>query len=464
MAAWLVLFWGLAAFFYWLDQSSWFKNTVNEPYARFSALLSSKLLFLLGLECRLDGNALVLAGKTFTVAESCTGSFVFFLVAAVILAFPASWKEKLCGLGGGFVTVFLLNLLRTLSIVLLASRFPGSFWGMHVIAGQALMIAGSTLFFIWWARGVGQGGALLLPGRRLRAGVLLYVGAFIVSYGIYNVFLGSSFGVWSMDLVIRHAAQLLGLLVETQHQGQMIQTARSSIRVVHSCLSSPVLVLFQAAIVLLPFSWPGRLLIYAATFFPLYYFYHVTRTVFAIWFMGAGRDVNFAYNFFGQVALVKALLLFSVYYWAGRRRVTSFGRQLLLMLLAVLPAFGLALLVGSFWRDHGLPFLWAWFGSGGMFYNPGRIISLMPVFHSFIWLALMLTTPVPDRRRLVILALGGIVGINLLFALAVSVVLVLNLAPHPWLLKTVNIFLPFIVWLLVLQRQKEFGAPVKMTG
>ena len=450
---WLVRFWGLAAFFYWLDHTSWFKSLVVAPYARLSASVTAHLLTLLGVEFQIQGSSLTVAGKVFVVADSCTGSFVFLLLAAVIIAFPASWKEKLVGLAAGMVTVVSLNLFRTLMIVVLAARFSGSFWSLHIIVGQALIIAGTLGVFVWWAQGVGKGRTVLPIGsRRLLVGVALYRVGFLFSYGLYTFFLNSPIGTWFKDLVIHHAAAVLGLFSETVQQGQVINTARSSIRVIHDCLSSPVLVLFLAAFFLLPLSWPRRLLLYGACFFPLYYFYHVGRTVVAIWFMAGGRDANFAYNFFGQVALVKALLLFSVYYWAGLRKVVTIGRQLLLMLVSVVPAAGLALLAGWLWQRFGLLSLMAFAGSAEELYDPGRIVSLMPVFHTFAWLALVLTTPLWSWRRRLGWALIGCLGLHLFFALLLMVLLLLELAPHPWLIKSINVALPFAAYFVIASR------------
>ena len=447
---WLVRFWGLAAFFYWLDHTSWFKTLVVAPYARLSALVTAHLLTLLGVEFQIQGSSLTVAGKVFVVADSCTGSFVFLLLAAVIIAFPASWKEKLVGLTAGLLTIVFLNLFRTLMIVVVASRFSGSFWGLHIIVGQALIIAGTLGIFVWWAQGVGKGCAILpLSGRRLFSGVAIYVAGFLLSYGLYTLFLNSPLGTWFKDLVIRHAAVVLGLFTETAQQGQVINTAKSSIRVIHNCLSSPVLVLFLASFFLLPISWAKRLLLYGVCFFPLYYFYHVGRTVVAIWFMAGGRDANFAYNFFGQVALVKALLLFSVYYWAGLRRSVGIGRQLLLVLGVLVPAVGLALINGWLWQGFGLPLLLSSVDGAEELYNPGRIISLMPVFHISAWLILVLTTPLWSWRQRFKWALVGGLGLNVFYALLVMVVLALDLAPHPWLIKSITVALPFVVYFMV---------------
>ncbi|MCK5915382.1 MAG: archaeosortase/exosortase family protein, partial [Deltaproteobacteria bacterium] len=441
--------------------TAWFKSVIVTPYACFSALATAKLLFLLGIEFQISGSTLTLSDKSFVIAESCTGSFVFLLLAAVIIAFPASLKEKLVGLLAGFTTVVVLNLLRTLMIVVFASKFSGSFWSLHIVVGQALIIAGTLGVFIWWAQQVGQTRMLQLSRKRLFFGIFLYVLGFLFSYALYTLFLQSPLGDWFKSLVIRHAAVILGLFTETVQQGQVISTARSSIRVIHGCLSSPVLVLFLGTFFILPIPWNRRILLYLVCFFPLYYIYHVARTVTAVWFMAVGRDANFAYNFFGQVALVKAMLLFSIYYWGGIRKLVTVSQQLVRALLVIIPVVGIALLVGWFWQEVAIPYLSLFVSSNIDLYDPGRIVSLMPVFHAFSWLFLVLTTPLWSLRWRLVWGAIGCFGLSLFYVQLLAALLFLGLAPHPWLIKAINIFLPFILYILLIGRYFDFSSSPK---
>ena len=462
MLGWLIRFWGLAAFFYWLDQTAWFKAVIVTPYAHLSTIATVKLLFLLGVECQVSGSSLTLSGSSFVVADSCTGSFVFLLLAAVIIAFPASVKEKLIGLLAGLLTVVSLNLLRTLMIVILASRFSGSFWSLHIIVGQALIIAGTLAVFIWWAQRVGDRRApFFSKNRRLFYTASLYVAGFLFSYACYTFFLQSPLGEWFKNQVVSHAAVVLGLFTETAQHGQVISTAKSSIRVIHGCLSSPVLVLFLASFFILPLPWPRRLLLYLICFFPLYYVYHVARTVAAIWFMAGGRDANFAYNFFGQVALLKVQMLFSIYYWSVIRKSITIGRQLCQALLLVIPAAGFALLVGWFWQQAAVPALITSIDGSLKLYDPGRIVSLMPVFHTLTWLFLISTTPIWKIKKRVFRGVVGLCGLNLFYALLVVSILLLGLAPHPWLVKSINIFFPLVFYMILVRADPGSAAPKK---
>ena len=452
---WLVRFWGLAALFYWLDHAAWFKAVIVAPYAQLSTLATAKILFLLGLECQINGSSLTLSGQTFVIADSCTGSFVFLLLAAVIIAFPASLKEKLTGLLAGFATVISLNLLRTLMIVILVAKFSGSFWSLHIIVGQALMIAGTLGVFIWWAKGVGSGMPLLSPDRRRMLQLVgLYVIGFIISYILYSLFVRSSLGNRLQSLIISHAAGVLGLFTDTIQQGEIISTGRNSVKVIHACLSSPVLVLFFAAFFILPISWPKRFLLYVVCFFPLYYAYNLTRIVAVVWFLPTGQNAAFSRNFFSQLAAVSAALLFSIYYWIGIRKEATLRQQLTAAGAAVILSSGIALLTGWLWQECTIMLF---VNRGKEFYDPGRTVSLMPIFHILPWLFLILSTPVWSLRQRIFRGFIGYAGLNLFYGLVIATLFFSGFTPHPRLIKAVNLLLPFAVYYLLLEKCKRTG-------
>ncbi len=455
---WLARFWGLVGIFYFLDKNAWFQERLVAVYARCSTRLAGLGLTLIGVDCRVSDNAITAAGKNFLVAASCTGSFVFLIFAALVLTFPVSWKKRLGGLLLGFVSIAGLNLLRIMLIVLLGSRFPASFWGMHIIFGQALIIAGTLATFIWWARDeTGPGRETLLPGRR-RLGklALLYVAGFLFSYGVYAFFLSSPAGEWLRGVIVRHAAGVLGLLTGgASWDGQVIHTARNSIRVIQNCLSSPVLVLFLAGFFLLPLSWPKRLLLFALSFLPLYYLYHLVRTVFLVLFLTGDRSVSFAYNFFGHLVLVPALLGLSAYYWCGIRRKRGCREQFLQLGIGLVIAGAVAGVVYCFWQGFGLEWLRAAVGVAGKFYDHGSLLRLMPAVHLLLWGSLVWSTPGWSPARRLFWLAGGVVVLSLFYAVLMAAIGLLCLHPHHWLLKLLNIGLPVLVYFLLVPGRVE---------
>lgn len=446
---WLVRFWGLAAIFYWIDNATWFKAAIVAPYAELSTLATAKILFLLGLECQVSGSALTFLGRTFVIADSCTGSFVFLLLAAVIISFPASLKEKLIGLLAGFTTIISLNLLRTLMIIILAAKFSGSFWSLHIIVGQALMIAGTLGVFIWWAKGVGSGIPFLSPNRRRMFQIVaLYIIGFIVSYILYSFFIKSSLGNRLQSIIISHAAIILGLFTNTIQQGDLISTGRNSVKVIHACLSSPVLVLFFGAFFILPISWPKRFILYLVSFFPLYYAYNLARIVALVWFLPTGQNSDFSRNFFSQLVVIGAILFFSAYYWVGIRKLITCKKHLLTVIIATAFSAGIALVTVWLLRRFAIPSLFI--NAGKTFYDPGRSLSLMPAFLIFPGLFLVSTTPLWNLRQRLARSLTIYSGLIFFYALVMAALFFLNFTPHPRLLKAINVLLPLLSYYLIL--------------
>ena len=456
---WLARFWGLAACFYLLDRNPWFQRVLVEPYALLSSRLAGYGLLLLGAESRIAGDVVEISGHNFRVAGCCTGSMVFLLLAALVLTYPVSWKRRLFGVGAGFVSISLLNILRILLIVILASRFPATFWGMHIIIGQALIIAGTLATFICWAREPENEPerALILPRSAvLGRATALYVAGFLVSYGLYALFLTSPPGEWLRRLIIHHATVVVGLLSGSAAQhGEVIHTARNSIRVVHSCLSSPVLVLFLAAIFLLPLSRGKRAFLYLSSFLPLYYLYHLLRTVFLVLFLTGDRNLNFAYNFFGHLVLVPALLGFSVYYWCGIRHVSGCKEQFMRLGIGFVVGGVVAGIAYCFWQEVGLEWLRAALGVAGPFYDHGRLMRLMPAVHLLLWGSLVWSTPYCSRIRRLLWLAGGAVVWSLFYAVLITAISRLGLHPHHWLLKMLNLGPPLLAYFVLVPGRVE---------
>ncbi|MCK5540365.1 MAG: hypothetical protein KAI69_05505 [Deltaproteobacteria bacterium] len=72
---------------------------------------------------------------------------------------------------------------------------------------------------------------------------------------------------------------------------------------------------------------------------------------------------------------------------------------------------------------------------------------------------LVLTTPLMSRLRRFKWALAGCLGLNIFYALLVIIILALGLAPHPWLIKSIIVGLPFTVYFLFVARIDD-GSPV----
>jgi exosortase/archaeosortase family protein len=75
-----------------------------------------------------------------SIARGCDAIEAMALFASALLAFPARWRPKLIGLLGGIVALFLLNIIRIVTLFLTGVYFPKAFEIMHLDVWQALFL------------------------------------------------------------------------------------------------------------------------------------------------------------------------------------------------------------------------------------------------------------------------------------------------------------------------------------
>jgi exosortase/archaeosortase family protein len=72
------------------------------------------------------------------------------IYSVAVIAFPASWKDKLMGILGGFLVIQVINILRISSLAYSAIHFKDLFEYIHIYIAQGMMIAVSLgVFFIY---------------------------------------------------------------------------------------------------------------------------------------------------------------------------------------------------------------------------------------------------------------------------------------------------------------------------
>lgn len=87
-----------------------------------------------------------------SIEAGCNGVEAMIILAAAILAFPASWKHKLLGLGLGFVAIQSLNLVRIISLFYIGQWNYEVFEWTHLYLWQALIMLDALIFWLVWMR------------------------------------------------------------------------------------------------------------------------------------------------------------------------------------------------------------------------------------------------------------------------------------------------------------------------
>lgn len=84
------------------------------------------------------------------VDNDCNGAWAHLILLASILAYPASWRERVIGILIGQPVLFALNVFRVASLFFVGIFAPSVFRATHVFVWQFLIIALALLILFVW--------------------------------------------------------------------------------------------------------------------------------------------------------------------------------------------------------------------------------------------------------------------------------------------------------------------------
>jgi exosortase/archaeosortase family protein len=130
-----------------------------ETLARISGAILS--WFTDGIQVR----GSLITGSLFSVeiAEGCDAYRICALLAAAMLAFPATWKQKLVGIALGLAWLNLLNFVRICGLYFIGGLWYPQFHRAHEIYFPVFLIAMTVLAWVVWVRWVTRDDAATEP-------------------------------------------------------------------------------------------------------------------------------------------------------------------------------------------------------------------------------------------------------------------------------------------------------------
>lgn len=241
--------------------------------------------------------------------------------------------------------------------------------------------------------------------------------------------------------------------------GYLSQFSAAPVKLVEDCLSSPMVVLFVAVVVAWPTRWWKRAVIILIGFIPFFYGYHLLRAILVSLSLGIqAKEVNFAYNFYGQLLLVIALFVWTAYLWCLSLKSISCRKFIYLLAPSGLIALSLALGLGWVIRRFLLPFLTMQISDAPLLsYDPEQMVSLMFDLQAFIWISLIGSTPGLALTKKCGLALLGITAAFLVVLVSVLLIEIFHLSPHKGMFKLSVVLLPFAIYYLSFLHHKDMA-------
>jgi exosortase/archaeosortase family protein len=126
------------------------EKSIVDPYCEIVAASCRIALGVLGITAWGAANQVQSSKFSIEIISACTGLDVAGILCAAIVAFPATRKNKLIGMIGGFVAVYFMNLVRVLALFLLGSERGDIFRSAHLVYAQGYMIVlAAGIWFLW---------------------------------------------------------------------------------------------------------------------------------------------------------------------------------------------------------------------------------------------------------------------------------------------------------------------------
>ncbi|MDE2179330.1 MAG: archaeosortase/exosortase family protein [candidate division NC10 bacterium] len=123
------------------------------PFTRAIAYLAYVLLTILGAHAWISGASVGIPGFAVEIKNNCNAIYEIGLYGAAIFAYPAPMRGRLTGFLLGGVVLYVVNLLRVVSLLALGRYWPGGFQAAHLYVWQALFLAlVAACWFGWLSR------------------------------------------------------------------------------------------------------------------------------------------------------------------------------------------------------------------------------------------------------------------------------------------------------------------------
>ena len=126
-------------------------ETVMNGIQRTLALISSGILNVLGQNTVVVGTTVQSSLFGISVVTACTGIFITGLFLIAVVAFPARWLAKLIGAGIGIGGIFVVNIVRLVSLYFIGVHWPGFLDQAHQLIWQSLLILIAVALWLVWA-------------------------------------------------------------------------------------------------------------------------------------------------------------------------------------------------------------------------------------------------------------------------------------------------------------------------
>lgn len=129
----------------------WCVDHVLAPLNSVTAANSAWLINLTGTDAVALGSRIVSVVGCVNITEGCNSVYATIIFLAGIFAFPTGWRQKFLGAILGTVALYVINLVRVVTLVYLSGSNKNLFDEAHLYIWQfAIILIGGLLWLLWY--------------------------------------------------------------------------------------------------------------------------------------------------------------------------------------------------------------------------------------------------------------------------------------------------------------------------
>jgi len=146
----------LVGFFAWMQNTDWFKSSLD-PILNLYALISSGVLNILGQGTSAIQQTVNSENFSVNIKQGCDAIAPMLLYLSAVVLYPISYRYKWQGLLGGIAVLFILNIIRIVTLYLSGVYGSMAFFDfMHIEFWQVLYVILTVIVWIMWIRWANQ--------------------------------------------------------------------------------------------------------------------------------------------------------------------------------------------------------------------------------------------------------------------------------------------------------------------
>lgn len=145
-------FLGLMVFFYAIIYADFFRSSIHPYLLSLNSGIASFILNLLGQQTSNIGSVISSNAFSIDIKQGCDALEPIALFSAIALAYPAAINKKVQGVVVAVLILFVLNIIRIVSLFLTGVYFEHIFELMHIDVWQFLFILFAVILCFWYIR------------------------------------------------------------------------------------------------------------------------------------------------------------------------------------------------------------------------------------------------------------------------------------------------------------------------